>query len=46
MSPLFKIGIVRKLFKKLNEDSIFHIFNIVKHKIGIVPKRPFNRFLS
>ena len=32
MSPSFKIGIVNKLFKKLNEDSILHIFDIVKHK--------------
>lgn len=38
MSPSFKIGIVNKLFKKLNEDSILHIFDNVKYKIGIVLK--------
>lgn len=41
MSPSFKIGIVNKLFKKLNEDSIFDIFDIVKHKNWYSPKKIF-----
>ena len=41
MSPLFKIGIVNKLFKKLDEDSIFHIFDIVKYKNWYSPKKTF-----
>ena len=41
MYPSFKIGIVNKLFKKLNEDSIFDIFGIVKHKNWYSPKKTF-----
>jgi len=41
MSPSFKIGIVNKLFKKLNEDSILHIFDNVKYKNWYSPKKTF-----